>query len=84
MEDIEIWKEISNYDNYKISSFGNVKNNNTGNIMAKMKLFSASVLTLSLMTGCSVRSDIPHPYLEILAFYKLLILKNFVVFIIFM
>ena len=25
--------------------------------MAKMKLFSASVLTLSLMTGCSVRSD---------------------------
>ena len=29
MEDIEIWKEISNYDNYKISSFGNVKNNNT-------------------------------------------------------
>ena len=33
MEDIEIWKEISNYDNYKISSFGNVKNNNTGRIL---------------------------------------------------
>ena len=33
MEDIEIWKEISNYDNYKISSFGNFKNNNTGRIL---------------------------------------------------
>jgi hypothetical protein len=38
MEDIEIWKEISNYDNYKISSFGNVKNNNTGRILKPVNL----------------------------------------------
>ena len=33
MEDIEIWKNISNYDNYEVSSFGNVRNKNTGRIL---------------------------------------------------
>jgi hypothetical protein len=38
MEDTEIWKDISNYDNYKVSSFGNVKNNNTGRILKPSKI----------------------------------------------
>jgi hypothetical protein len=33
MEDIEVWKNISNYDNYEVSSFGNVRNKNTGRIL---------------------------------------------------
>jgi hypothetical protein len=38
MGDTEIWKDISNYDNYKVSSFGNVKNNNTGRILKPSKI----------------------------------------------
>lgn len=33
MEDIEIWKQIDEYDNYEVSSFGKVKNKNTGRIL---------------------------------------------------
>ena len=33
MEDTEAWKTILNYDNYEVSSFGNVKNKKTGRIL---------------------------------------------------
>ena len=33
MENIEIWKNIANYNNYEVSSFGNVRNKNTGRIL---------------------------------------------------
>jgi hypothetical protein len=33
MEDTEVWKDISNYDKYEVSSFGNVRNKNTGRIL---------------------------------------------------
>ena len=33
MEDIEIWKKINNYENYEVSSLGNVRNKNTGRIL---------------------------------------------------
>lgn len=33
MEDTEVWKDISNYDNYEVSTFGKVKNKNTGRIL---------------------------------------------------
>ena len=38
MEDIEVWKNILNYDNYEVSSFGNVRNKNTGRILKKANL----------------------------------------------
>jgi hypothetical protein len=33
MEGIENWKDIANYTNYEVSSFGNVRNKNTGRIL---------------------------------------------------
>jgi hypothetical protein len=33
MEDKEVWKEVANYDNYEVSSFGNVRNSKTGRIL---------------------------------------------------
>ena len=33
MEDIEIWKNINNYENYEVSSLGNVRNKKTGRIL---------------------------------------------------
>ena len=30
MEDIEVWKSVSDYDNYEVSSFGHVRNKKTG------------------------------------------------------
>ena len=33
MEDKEEWKPINNYDNYEISSLGNVRNSNTCRIL---------------------------------------------------
>ena len=33
MEDTEGWKDISNYDNYEVSTFGKVRNKNTGRIL---------------------------------------------------
>jgi hypothetical protein len=33
MEDIEVWKQITNYDNYEVSTFGNVKNTKTNRIL---------------------------------------------------
>lgn len=33
MTDIEVWKQITNYDNYEVSTFGNVKNKKTNKIM---------------------------------------------------
>jgi hypothetical protein len=33
MEEIEIWKNIDGYNNYEVSSFGNVRNKNTGRIL---------------------------------------------------
>jgi len=33
MDDIEIWKDINNYNNYEVSTFGNVRNKKTGRIM---------------------------------------------------
>lgn len=33
MEDIEVWKKIDGYDNYEVSSWGNVKNSKTGRIL---------------------------------------------------
>ena len=33
MEEIEVWKDISNYKNYKVSTFGNVRNKKTGRIL---------------------------------------------------
>lgn len=33
MEDIEIWKNIDGYENYEVSSFGNIRNKNTGRIL---------------------------------------------------
>jgi len=33
MEDIEIWKNIDGYENYEASSFGRIRNKNTGRIL---------------------------------------------------
>jgi hypothetical protein len=33
MEDIEVWENIEGYNNYEVSSFGNVRNKNTGRIL---------------------------------------------------
>jgi len=33
MEDIEIWKSIQEYENYEVSTFGNVRNKKTGRIL---------------------------------------------------
>lgn len=33
MEACEVWKDIDGYENYKVSSFGNVKNSKTGRIL---------------------------------------------------
>ena len=33
MEDIEVWKSVSDYDNYEVSSFGHVRNKKTGRIL---------------------------------------------------
>ena len=33
MEDIEVWKNISNYDNYEVSTFGKVRNKKTSRIL---------------------------------------------------
>jgi hypothetical protein len=33
MEDKEVWKNVCGYDNYEISSFGNVRNKKTGRIL---------------------------------------------------
>jgi hypothetical protein len=33
MEDIEIWKNINGYENYEVSSLGNVRNKTTGRIL---------------------------------------------------
>jgi hypothetical protein len=33
MEGIELWNPIANYDNYEVSSFGNVRNKKTGKIL---------------------------------------------------
>ena len=33
MEDIEVWRNVNNYENYEVSSLGNVKNKNTGRIL---------------------------------------------------
>jgi len=35
MEDIEVWKQIEGYDNYEVSSLGQVRNTNTGRILKK-------------------------------------------------
>jgi hypothetical protein len=33
MGDIEIWKSIEGYENYEVSSFGNIRNKNTGRVL---------------------------------------------------
>ena len=33
MTEQEVWKDIVKYDNYEVSSFGNVKNKKTGRIL---------------------------------------------------
>ena len=33
MEDNEIWKKLSGYENYEVSSFGKIKNQKTGRIL---------------------------------------------------
>jgi hypothetical protein len=33
MEDTEVWRNVNNYENYEVSSLGNVKNKNTGRIL---------------------------------------------------
>ena len=36
MEDNEEWKPINDYDNYEVSSLGNVRNSNTGRVLKQM------------------------------------------------
>lgn len=38
MEGIELWKQINNYENYEVSSFGNIRNKNTGRILKTSKI----------------------------------------------
>ena len=33
MEGVEVWKHLVNYENYEVSSFGKVRNKNTGRIL---------------------------------------------------
>jgi hypothetical protein len=33
MDDTEVWKNIDGYNNYEVSSFGNIRNKNTGRIL---------------------------------------------------
>ena len=33
MEEIEIWKNITGFENYELSSFGKVRNTKTGRIL---------------------------------------------------
>jgi hypothetical protein len=33
MEEYEVWKDIENFDNYEVSTFGNVRNKKTGRIL---------------------------------------------------
>ena len=38
MEEEEIWKDIANYDNYEVSSFGRVRNKKTGRILKQANM----------------------------------------------
>jgi hypothetical protein len=38
MEEIEVWKDISGYDKYEVSTFGNVRNKNTGRILKQANM----------------------------------------------
>ena len=38
MEDIEVWKSIVGYENYEVSSFGKVRNKNTGRILKQSNI----------------------------------------------
>ena len=33
MEDIEEWRNINGYENYEVSSFGRIRNKNTGRVL---------------------------------------------------
>lgn len=46
-KDIEVWKQIEEYDNYEVSSFGNVRNKNTGRILKASKKGGYSSVGLS-------------------------------------
>ena len=38
MEEPENWKNVVNYDNYEVSSFGNVRNKKTGRILKPVNI----------------------------------------------
>lgn len=47
MEDTEVWKQIEEYNNYEVSSFGNVRNKNAGRILKVSKKGRYSSVGLS-------------------------------------
>ena len=47
MDDNEIWKQIDGYENYEVSSFGNVKNIKTGRILKSSKKGGYCIVGLS-------------------------------------
>ena len=57
MEDIEVWKPIEGYNNYEVSSFGNIRNKNTGRILKQGKKGGYCSVGLS---GYKSRTKIVH------------------------
>jgi hypothetical protein len=50
MDDNEIWKQLDGYENYEVSSFGNVKNIKTGRILKSSKKGDYCLVGLSKKT----------------------------------
>jgi hypothetical protein len=47
MEDVEEWKDIEGYNNYEVSSFGNVRNKKTGRILKQCNKGGYNIVGLS-------------------------------------
>jgi hypothetical protein len=68
MEDTEVWKTIDGFDNYEVSSFGNVRNKTTGRILkpcAKSGYYSVGLSNVKTKTfrihQLVAKAFIPNP-----------------------
>jgi hypothetical protein len=67
MEDIEEWRHLDGYENYEVSSFGQVRNKNTGRILKPTNQGGYSYVGLSLngkTKSCVVHRLIALTFLE--------------------
>jgi len=69
MEDCEEWRQIANYDNYEVSSFGKVRNKNTGRIL-KVYLSEGGYENVGLFSNKKMRKTPPVHRLVALSFLE--------------